>query len=506
MTTDIYDNNVNATVLDIYVGSTWFKVKSDASGNLVNGFNVTRFVRSNLCEHEFDVKRNHWVVMRNYSSYDPITGMAIFPRYSLDKFLEAIEDTPINIIEVPPVEARDIKCSMKKNFQPRNNQQACIDFICDPKRKFAPLSAACGDGKTFISIYSITQIGKCAIIVLGLLIDQWYKCIRDYTNIKKDDIYVIKGFQSLKDLIEMLKGGFKPKIIIFSTRTLMFYAVDRRDPYDKLDLTYEELLVKAGVGILIHDEVHLQFHANTKIDMCTNVEKNIFLSATYMRSDTYGERIFNNVFPREQRFGEQFARKFSTVYVKAYHLGIQLEDTYKFNVPKGYLHALYESWLLKHKVYFLDYIDLAITNNIQMYYLNVATPGQKCLILCQTVKFVEAMLDKIVKAYPDKKVGCYFSGHSKYGKASQLENDIIVSTVKSCSTGIDLKNLKTCINTVSFASAPQAAQCLGRLRYIEGVETIFVDLWNNDVPRHKAHVQERMNAYRKRAAKLIEIN
>ena len=81
---------------------------------------------------------------------------------------------------------------------------------------------------------------------------------------------------------------------------------------------------------------------------------------------------------------------------------------------------------------------------------------------------------------------------------------MIVSTIKSCGTGRDIKGLKTCINTVSFGSEPLAAQVMGRLRQIPGEETIFVDMWNDEIPQHRYHITSRIEVYKNKAAKLYE--
>ena len=386
---------------------------------------------------------------------------------------------------------------------PTTMQEPCTCISVDHPEQLYVAGDYIATHNTVLSLAAVCYHKKAAFIVLGFLIDQWYKNIRQFTTVRRDDIFVIKGFDSLKNLWEMLHNGFKPKIVICSTRTLMLYAVDRKSPYDNLP-TYQELLEALGIGTLVHDEVHLNFYANTQIDLRTNVMHNIFLSATYMRSDFQGKRIFHLVFPKEMIFGGSEIKKYTKVMVMSYDLGIPDAAIVKFKVLKGYLHAKYESFLLRNKRYFDRFISEVLQRLIDQFYIPVRKPEQKLLILCQTKLFVMHTVDTLKKLYPDLSPVPYFSGDSTYGKARMLEHKIIVSTIKSSSTGLDIKNLKVCINTVSFSSEPQAAQCMGRLRQLPDEDTIYVDIYNREVPSQCYHIQNRKKAYRDRALSIEE--
>lgn len=361
---------------------------------------------------------------------------------------------------------------------------------------------------TFCAIRASCELKGPILIVLGSLIDQWMKSIEQFTNISRDDIYVIQGFDRLKTLWEMLDNGFQPKIVVIATRTLILYAVDPVLPYLALK-PYKEFLKKVGFRTKIFDECHTNFFANTQIDLRTNLEHNIYLSATYKRSDYSGKKIFNLIYPEELRFGSQFSTKYTTVILARYSLFLVPTVIRKFKVEKGYLHAKYENYLRKHKkYYFKALMDDAILPMIRRYYLEKRKEGQRLLILCQTKVFVIDVAEYIQEALKDEKldIRVFFSGESgAYGKEENKSADVIVSTMKSCSTGVDIKDLKTCICTVSYASEPLAEQTMGRLRQIPGEDTYFIDLWNYDIPSHYNHKMSRAMVYRSKALKVEEI-
>lgn len=55
--------------------------------------------------------------------------------------------------------------------------------------------------------------------------------------------------------------------------------------------------------------------------------------------------------------------------------------------------------------------------------------------------------------------------------------DVIISTIQSCGTGVDIKDLRSIINTTPFSSKIIANQLSGRLReYSPTDDTYFYDL------------------------------
>ena len=351
---------------------------------------------------------------------------------------------------------------------------------------------------------AICEIGLTTMIVLGNLISQWYKSIKQHLNIASHEIYVVQGFTTLKNLWEMGKNGYHPKIIIFSTRTLHLYAVNPKGAYEELP-SYEEFQQFFGIGVKIMDEVHLNFNANTMIDLRSNIQHNIYLSATYQRSHYLGKRIFDIVFPAELRFGEQFTKKYTTVNVVSYQLGIDQQDTSKFVKKKGYNHALYENYLRKRPKLFAYFVDKVLVPLINMYYVLTRSPGQRLLVLCAT-KVYARMLEKVIqKHFGGMSSSVYFSGEKgREGKDENLLMDIIISTPQSCGVGRDIPQLKTCINTLSFSSEPLANQILGRLREIPDEETIYIDIWNREVNTHHRHMYDRSEVYKQKALKYFE--
>ena len=501
-----------APPLRIYVGTTAIHFRAMKNGNIGNGVNLGKFIQTTLLESEYDYRLSRWLPTYRYCTYDEENSMAYLPRYTLDKLEMTLRylGVPYELIQEEPYTPRMVKIPLKKNVAPRENQVEIIDFLSDPELNFQPVSAQTAAGKTFCAITASSKYGMVTMIVLGLLIPQWYKSLRQFTQLSTADIYVVQGFNTLKKLWDMFKEGYRPKVIIFATRTLLLYAQSKTDSYDDLP-SYREFQHQFGIGVKIIDEVHLGFNTNVLIDLYSNIKHNIYLSATYGRSNYTGKRIFNTVFPPELVYGSQVRKKYTAIYSVSYSLGLggTVED--KVRTLKGYNHARYENYVMRIKELKQDYMTRVIPTALTEFYLNRHQPQFKVLILCQTQKFAECIYRAITEymtkyTFTDAKgkkhkrsIGLFFSGTTKQ---EELTKDIVVSTVKSCGTGMDLKGLICCINTVSFSSSVLSVQMVGRLREIPGEETVFVDLWCRDVPSHHRHIAARMNEYTKIAKRV----
>ena len=490
------------TPLVIFIGQTYIKFHTRRNGEIEGTtLNIFNFLRKKLAEWDYEPSIKKWTLSYKYYDYDKENQLCILPRYALDEFITFLDNSTEVIYEnLDPVVPRKISLRIKDKFKPREDQPKIIEFMTRNGKGFKPVALATGGGKTFCSEYSICLLKETALVVLGQLIEQWYSSIREHTNISDKDIYIIQGFDSLKKLWQAhlnKKIKLRPKIILAAAKTLYAYAVEPSGMY--LDLpNYDKFQEEFGIGIKIVDECHLNFHNTVMIDLHSNIETNIYLSATYERSSSQCKRIFNLVFPPAMKYGEQFAKKYTVVYMVSYSLMLPRVN---FKRSKGYMHALYETFLLKHRSYFLSYWT-EISYLIKRFYLELRKEGQKLLILAQTREFCEQLLFFVRKDFNTCKSELYFSSDKKANREDIFNSDIIISTIKSSSTGLDIKGLKTAINTVSFSSSPQAAQVMGRLRQIPDEETIFVDIWNPEVKSQMFHMRNRLDVYRNKALRI----
>jgi hypothetical protein len=90
--------------------------------------------------------------------------------------------------------------------------------------------------------------------------------------------------------------------------------------------------------------------------------------------------------------------------------------------------------------------------------------------------------------YPELKITKYIGGTAD---SVLNDNEVIITTAKSCGVGTDIKNLVTVINTVSTKSPPAVLQICGRLRKIPGRTTEYIDLCDLNMMSQKHHQRAR---------------
>lgn len=493
--------------LKIYVGPTSIYFHARKDGNL-GPCNLEQFMRDNLQEYEYNPRFGRNIATYRYSLRDEVYNLAVLPRYALDKLCIFLTKygMPFELVSGTVVSPRHAEIKLKKNVQPRENQGDIIDFLSDQNLMYHPLSAQTGSGKTVMTMIAMSRLSLVTMIVLPCLINQWYKAIRKFTTVKPDEIYVVQGFDTLQKLWKMQANGYYPKVIIFATRTLLLYATTSSAAYANIP-TYNDFQRVFGIGVKVIDEVHLGFNTNVLIDLSSHIQHNLYLSATYKRTNRVGRRIFDMVFPRELIYTGATKKKYTVITLASYSIGLGGSEVAQFNTFKGYNHSKYEAYVLKLKELHDEFFDRVIPTALKVYYLDLHKEEYRALILCQTQDFAREIHDTL-KHYLkengfDRSIGLYFSGTTKQ---TELNRDIVVSTVKSCGTGTDLPGLICCINTISFASPVLAVQMAGRLREIPGEETKFVDLWCRDIGVHLRHKDARVQEYRNIAKRLDSVD
>ena len=125
----------------------------------------------------------------------------------------------------------------------------------------------------------------------------------------------------------------------------------------------------------------------------------------------------------------------------------------------------------------------------------------KTLILSPTIASVNVIASYVEKMFPKKKIGTINSHNSKAeNDRVKAECDILISTVKSCGTGFDVKGLSKLIVAEQFKSWILADQVSGRLRRRDdGKETYMWDIVDAQIPQLRAWANARADVLKRKA-------
>ena len=431
--------------------------------------------------------------MHRYYRYKFDVGQMVLPRHLLSETLRelALQNIKTQVIEGNVVTPRRIFAKMNPNWQDRPEQEETIKHLTNCSIPMRCSDLQTGKGKTYAALKSMCCIGYATLIICDGLVEQWVREILEKTLIPEKDICVLKGGNSV---IRLMASEEKPSVIVASIDTLRSFAKGDCDPYCDLP-SYAQFLEYFGIGTKIFDEFHLNFQTLVSIDLRSHVPNNLYLSATPKRSSGTQAALFKAFFPDEIIVGGGVYDKY--VNVTFYSYGIEIHKETAFNTPHGYSHAKYEAYIENNGMVKRRYLESVIYPTIDMHYINKKSDGQKLLILCRTVSHCQMLQRYLEYKYDTLKVNTFTADDPE---ENLTESDIIVSTPSSCGTGKDIKKLRTVIQTCSISSEPLVEQILGRLRKLPTGETPeFVDIYNSNLHRHKAHYRTRSDIYKARA-------
>ncbi len=447
-----------------------------------------------------------------FSYEDPDGKMICFPPGMLDTVKKTfprvhVEDQSSSYWDyarITPVE---------HNAQPRNQLQ--VDFIkfvleqVNKKQKLAGILSP-GTGKTFMACYSAIKAGLRTLIIVptrGIKV-QWGETLTGMFNV---DPSRVKMVNNPKDFINV-----KADFVVVSQASL---AV--------LNKTYDlEKIMKANrFGIKVIDEVQMWFHNIIKVDGNSNICHNWYLTGTFGRSGDEENALYQEMFGDLAIFREKdkkatiFNRKPGNVYGMKPHMHVKMMWTKSGLSPeevKSVMGSMRYSeragkWV-RYGISIPAYTELVIPSDGTMTrFLNnvlkvVKMANQevrygKMLILSPTVASVLVIESYVKKMYPNLKVGTI---HSRNTKAEndrvKAECDIMVSTVKSCGTGFDVKDLSKLVVAEQFKSWILADQVSGRLRRRpDGKDTYMWDIVDAQIPQLRAWANARADVLRRKS-------
>lgn len=446
-------------------------------------FVLRYFVKRRLTDYEWEPKFQKFAPNRQYVTFDPRLDLIFIPINFVPLLINELEQEgiPYCFSDERVVRPRKLSVSMLPSFTPRPHQVGIIEYLRQKNVPRKGLATYTGSGKTVSSIAGAIAYGYVTMIIVSGLTQQWLRSIEEFTNITEDKLYLIQGFKSLEDL---LNSDLKPDIIVFSLETLRLY-IQHEGAYKSI-IPYKRFLKKYGIGTKIIDEVHLNFHADTLIDLKSNVENNVYLTATFTSTNKSTRRIFDLIYPASMRYGSEHSNIYVDVYSYSYCGEVNEQ---KCMTNRGYMHIKYEKQLLKKRTKLNSFFIRVLYPIINSHWVNKKKDGEKILIYFSMLDTVNAAYNWLVQMYPGYKIAKYV------GTAEDsvlVDNDIILTNPKKSGCGTDIKNLRTIINTVSSKSDTQVLQLFGRLRELpDGTTPEYIETYDINLTSHRRHAGER---------------
>lgn len=449
------------------------------------------------------VKKNH--KMYGVRTFNPLLfRMHINHLSSFLSFMATKGYTHPRIIEEFMYAPAEAKFDIVTPKRPWKNQPDIINYLVSSgSKKVIELQA--GQGKTLCALFAVAEIGqRAALIIKNMYIPRWLDDLTKSSGIfhlKKNEITVVKGGQSLADLIELsLAGENEYKFIVFSNKTLALYykhyiTGENMDKYH--GVMPWDLMKVLRVGVRVTDEAHQDFHACFRDDLFTHIPKTISLSATLEPDDPFLKKMYEVVYPKDLRYGGASYEVYVDVVAVPFRIDRDIKSPVRFN-QKGmlsYNHGVYEESILASKKRLNNWMHM-ITELTQKYFISKRQKDYRLIIFAERVDMCILITEHLRGIYPDLNIHKY-TEEEPYTILDEL--DIIVSTPKSAGTAVDISKLQVCLNLVAIGSTQSNLQMIGRLRELHGVDVkpTLVYVYCTDIEKHlEYHYKKRDFTFR----------
>lgn len=399
-------------------------------------------------------------------------------------------------------EPKRLPMEIKDGWELRDAQKEVLDFLLDGKSNTKLVPLVTGAGKTILALFALSKLSlRTAVVILPQFIDKWVSDILEVHDSNVEDVMVIRGAKSVAGLVSMAKEGkLTHKYIIFSSRTLSNYISDfEKNPEETVDMygcTPIELFTILGIGALLIDETHMSFHALFKILAHSNVRYHIGLSATLISEDPIVSRAHKVMYPSSSTYEDNMQTKYMDVIPTEYTISHEnmrhIRTSHRGN--PSYSHTAFEASIMRRGNIFDSYYKI-IRECVDDYYIEDIMEGDKLVIFVSMIKMANKIVDRLRIDFSGRKIVRYCQGDS-YDE--MLSGDIIVSTIGSLGTGIDIPLLRTVIQTVSISSPVSNIQSAGRLRYLADRDVKLCYIYAGNIPKQREYHRKRLEVLKDR--------
>lgn len=353
-----------------------------------------------------------------------------------------------------------------------------------------------GAGKTKITMNFVGEFGvRWQGIMSAKYLAQWANEMDKFFYAKKKDVMLIQGAPALRAMMQMqLDGELEAKAIFVSIETFASYldAVEKGlVPDDYFPIHPDDYFVKMGIGLNVIDEAHQNPHRLCRLFCHMNVLKNISLSATLKTKDPFKNKIYQMLYPEDQRD----TGGYKSIYIGAncIHYKMKRPGRIRFTGWKGsYNHTKFEESILKHsnKKELDNYMSM-LKYYVQTTYMDVKKPGQKAIIFFSTKNMCTYARNYFSKAFPSIKTVRYIGEDDR---KVMDDADFVVSTVLSAGTAVDIPNLIVNWLTINVDSQISNEQTVGRTRPVKnepGRTPMFFWFCCDDIDKHRKYTSNK---------------
>jgi len=458
---------------------------------------LLKFLRSKLAIYDNYCK---WPKILWTAILERSNGDLLLPRFIPKKFIYG--DISIDRVKV---DYKEDVIRINMDASPKNDlQKDALAYLFDDLNRFKEnvrvLDLPTGSGKTFLALCAISRLGvKACIFVhkITMIETPWIKDILQFTDIKREEICVIQGTDSLK---RAYKHKDQYKIFICVHKTFETIAM-RNDGEETIRNMYQDL----GIGLNIIDEAHRELLNVFYINMFSPCTRALYLTATLGRVDYKENEIFRYIVPTTDTFRSNVYiadNKIITYCPRPFSTTVDETWTKKFHNIVGIKLSTYCDYIMANdnvQSLLYDGIKTAIDEILK------ANPEGKITILLGTLELIQWVYDGLAIDYPDYEIGNFTSIIPAKKRVDELKKKIILSTEKSMDSATD-SDVDNLILTVPVTNEIQLTQIIGRIRDKENHPAPYFvyDVFDTSLPKMLKNFNTRKKIINERLAKEVK--
>lgn len=332
-----------------------------------------------------------------------------------------------------------------------------------------------GRGKTFTATAIASELG-CNILILvktNILLEQWAGLkgsFAKHTKLHPRYVLPMSGSRWFLQTYDKSNGELPYKVFVTTHATLRSVMEQKGTKF------VSEWCINNKIGCKIFDEFDTEVDSMLRLDFCTSVRYNIYLSATTFKNGSYDDMAFQRMIRDVEKYGKDFyTEKPNRVAISyGYYSQPDKDERGKCYNYKGQFVPDKHMSLVITKNNFFDILSKVVkTHAMPIYELD---RGHKCVIMVGKIENCAIVKEYILNKFkiPETHIGIFNSEIPKQEKELVLQKPFIISITDSIGRGLDIEKIKLTIDMETYAGGSIFKQATGRNGRVGGEEGIYI--------------------------------
>lgn len=335
--------------------------------------------------------------------------------------------------------------------------------------------------------------------------EKWGGDIVENLDLDAKKVMMIDSTDGLRGIIDHCKNHgtkkLQPTLVVTLTTLATFFKAYQKDPDGAIEdygCAPMDMWAILDIGMVSVDEAHEHIYSVYLLALHLHGPMFVSMSGTMQAEDPFVEMIQNVVYPMIKRYNDVKMGKYINVELLEYQIKRELRHKVRYQVfnRQDYSHVELEKSIMRNKGLLNSFLNMWGVI-VDYGYMQRRVAGDKMIIYAATVDMVNIIITYMEQRFPSANIKRYAKTEKdKYENI--LTADIIVSTLQSSGTAVDIPGLISNLCTTMVNSGKTNLQCLGRLRDLAGKEMYMFLPYCVNIRKHVTYTTYRVELFKDR--------